>query len=928
MALAASVSAHAAPASDSAEVGELVVTGSRAIRDGAQAPTPVTVVSAEQLQSAAPGTIASALNQLPVFRGSSTPSSGGLSATGPNAGSFLNLRNLGPQRTLVLVDGRRAAPSAVNGATDTNVLPQELVKRVDVVTGGASAAYGSDAVAGVVNFVLDTGFKGLRGSVQAGQSRYSDNGSMKATLTGGTHFADDRGRLVVSAAYFNADGVDSTLARPFGRLEATVVRDPANSAQSIVVTNYHSTFASRGGVVFGGAGLGAGALQFGPGGTVLPFTAGSIVNGVQVGGQGVLGQQNLISDVESQSYFSHAEFDLTPELTAYAEGSFGQVHNRYPQVGNFHIPGFNAPTILSGNPFIPASIQAIMKANNLPGFQLGRIDFDMPTSTADALNNTVNAVAGFRYQASGGLRLEGYWEHGENRQRIRTDNNLNYGRFFAAIDAVVDPVSGKTVCNVTLTNPSVYPGCVPLNLIGEGSPTAAAIAYVQGTAYYRAVLKQDVAALTLSGSPFATSAGEVSMAAGLEYRREAVAQVTDQTSVTPVSPTGLRAVPATVLAGAGGWQLTNPQPLGGDYDIREAFVEVDAPLARDMPFAKALNLNGAIRYTDYSTSGGVTTWKLGATWKPFDDLRLRIAKSRDIRAPNLSELFSGSVQGQTAVRDTINNVAANVVFSQVGNPKLQPEEADTFTVGILYQPSAAPGLSLAIDYFNIDLSGVITSLTPQKTIDECAAGSVLQCSNLIFSNPTARTGLVRVLTPQLNLASRKTSGYDFEASYQTDASRLWSRLDGQFTVRALATYLDEYVTTTPGGAPVDSAGVVGTSSNPRLAATLSGDYRRGPLDLYVQVRRIGKGRFQAGTEAYSPALADNTVPAATYVDTTVNYRLEAAGGEFQLFATINNLLDEKPPILPTGSFNVNYPTNPSVYDVVGRYYTAGVRFRF
>ncbi|WP_233419834.1 TonB-dependent receptor plug domain-containing protein, partial [Sphingomonas paucimobilis] len=206
-----------AESEESSETPDIVVTGSRAIRDGSQAPTPVTVISADTLSKAQPGLIADGLNQLPVFRGSTRPTVGFTGATGPGTGSYLNLRNLGPQRTLVLVDGRRAAPSARDGSTDINLLPEQLIKRVDVVTGGASAAYGSDAVAGVVNFVLDTSFTGMKLTAQSGISGQGDVPSHKVNLTVGHGFADGRGRIVASASYFDVGGLQSVADRDWGR---------------------------------------------------------------------------------------------------------------------------------------------------------------------------------------------------------------------------------------------------------------------------------------------------------------------------------------------------------------------------------------------------------------------------------------------------------------------------------------------------------------------------------------------------------------------------------------------------------------------------------------------------------------------------------------------------------------------------------------
>lgn len=918
--------------SDSSILEEIVVTGSRAIRNGAQTPTPVTVVSVDELQAGAPGTIAQGLNQLPVFQGSTNAASGQLSATGPNSGSFLNLRNLGAQRTLLLLDGRRTAPSTITGTTDTNTLPQELVKRVDVVTGGASAAYGSDAVAGVVNFVLDTRLTGIKASAEGSLTTYGDNGTQKYSLTGGDSFAGGRGHIVVSGSYYDSDGVKSVRDRPFGRDANVVVTNPANPTESIMVGNYSSSFFADGGLIYGGTGLGMGTQQFAADGSVVPFNAGTIVDGELVGGQGSVASQTLLAAVRSKSLFSHAEYEVTPELTAFVEGSYASVHNRYRQTENFHIPGFNAPTILLGNPYIPAALQATMIANGQVGFQLGRLNLDMPASVADATNQTYNAVTGFNYEFAPDWELDAYYQYGSNRQRIKTENNLNYARFFAAVDAVRDPTTGNTVCRVTLTNPGRYPGCVPLNLIGSGSPSDEAIAYVQGTAYYKADVSRQVAAMTVRGTPFELPAGDVSFAAGFEYRREEVKQVSDEIAQTPVSSVGLRLVPAQVLASPGGWQLTNIQPISGSYDIREVFSEVDVPLLRDLPLAHSLSANAAIRYTDYSTSGGVTTWKVGSVWQPVESVTLRGTVSRDIRAPNISELYSPAVQASlTTVKDTLNNVSANVLVSEVGNPDLQPEETDTYTTGIVFRAGENKNFTASVDYYNIDVSNVISRYTGQRTIDLCAAsdGTGSICSNLIYSNPTARTGLIRIITPQLNLSALKTSGLDFEVGYNTDLSDWSSVLEGTLSLRGLATYLIDYTRIEPGAEPIDATGVVGgIYSNPRLSAKLSATYTKGDFTLFLQERFIGSGKFQAGTEVYNPALADNHVSAVAYTDISARQAFDMGGGKVEFFATVNNLFNKQPPALPFGTFNVVYPTNPQLYDILGRNFTAGFRAVF
>jgi iron complex outermembrane receptor protein len=517
-----------ASAQDTAPIQEIVVTGSRVVRDGSQAPTPVTVVSAEQLDVASPGPIGVALNQLPEFRGSVGPQTGGVSSTGPNSGSFLNLRNLGAGRTLVLLDDRRAAPSAILGTTDTNLLPQELVKRVDIVTGGASAAYGSDAVSGVVNFILDTDFQGLKGSLQGGTSTHNDAGSGKFTLTGGTNFAGGRGHVVFSSSYYDSSGINET-DRTWSNEKWGLLPGTTNPKLLIHSPNVVIGSATSGGVIVSPPFAG---VQFGPGGVLMPYNRGTnntFLN--QIGGDGAWPYTNLLANLTTKSFFTHVKYDVTSSLEVFGEAAFAEAHNNYMQVQQYSIVGLNGLTLFSGNPYIPAALQQQMTALHVPAFLMGRLDSDLGApATGDALNDTYNVVAGLKFDAGGGWTVDGYYEHGDNRQRIDTLNNVNYEHLYAAADAVTNPATGSPVCRVTLTNPGLYPGCVPINLFGQGSPSKAAAAYVLGTSSYITRLHQDVASASVRGEPFSTWAGPVSLGGGAEYRRESVGQTSDAVS--------------------------------------------------------------------------------------------------------------------------------------------------------------------------------------------------------------------------------------------------------------------------------------------------------------------------------------------------------------------------------------------------------------
>lgn len=891
---------------------DIVVTGSRAVTNGSQAPTPVTVISADQLAKAQPGLLAEGLNQLPALRGSTRPSTGFTSATGAGSGSYLNLRNLGTQRTLVLVDGNRFAPSSRDGSTDINLIPEALIKRVDIVTGGASAAYGSDAVAGVVNLILDTRFKGFKVDTQGGISDKDDGGSQKISVAAGTALAGDRWHIVGSFSYFNVAGIDSLADRDWGAENYGYITNPANPRQLIYRPNLHGSTVSAGGVILSGP---LAYQQFAPGGTMVPFNRGTLQSGLnQQGGDGAQVFTNLSAGIQTETAFGRTDFDVTPNLNVYAQASAGWAKNQYVQVQQFNVGGFNGFTIYNGNAFLNPAAQAALGAT--PSFSMGRINFDFGApATADATARTIDGAAGFSWKGPAAFTVDGYYEHGSNITNIRTLNNVNLQNLYAAADAVRDPSSGQVVCRVALTNPGLYPGCTPINLFGVGAPSAGAIAYVEGTSHYRTVLTQDVASLSTHGSPFSTWAGPVSIAIGGEYRREALNQTSDAVATRINTATGIRGVPAAYQNQPGGWLLTNVFPVGGAYHLWEAFGEAAVPLARDVPFIKALDLNGAVRYTHYSTSGGVTTWKVGAVWEPTGGLRFRGTVSQDIRAPNVPELFAGISQATASVIE--NGVTAPIIAATSGNPNLQPEKAKTYTGGIVLTPAALRGLSVSVDYYAIGIDGIITSLTSQNTVDQCNAGATALCANIVRN----AAGLItRVTAPTLNLNRLKTAGVDIDISYRVPSPIL----SGQLGLRGVAGYLQKYRVDVFGGTSIERAGEVGGSSNPHWTANASVDWTQGPFGLFVQERFISAGIADT-TRVEPTTIENNHVPHIFYTDVTASVSI-ASG--FRFFVTGNNLFDKDPPIAPLGSLIIFNRTNAALYDVVGRYITAGVKLRF
>ncbi len=375
----------------------------------------------------------------------------------------------------------------------------------------------------------------------------------------------------------------------------------------------------------------------------------------------------------------------------------------------------------------------------------------------------------------------------------------------------------------------------------------------------------------------------------------------------------------------------NPKPLKGRYDDFESYVEALVPLARDEWYAKSLDLNLAGRLTDYSTSGPVETYKIGATYQPIDDLRLRATESHDIRAPNISELFSGSAQSRPTIIDPENNneTVSGVLSLRYGNPNLVPENANTTTFGFVYQPSWLEGLTASVDYYNIGIHGEIAQPAPQDVVTFCFEGNSSYC-NLI----TRQNGqIVTIDTPSLNLAKTLTRGDDLEIDYRTDLADISPALDGSISFRAMGTYVAKQTTTTPTAAgivTVNRAGDIGTSSQPRWVAIDSVSYQKGPATVTVSGRYVGAGVYNStyNNSNYNTGyIDDNNIPAIYYVNFTAEYLLQGVFAAPKLFFNIENLLDQTPPPVPGTNFE-QLQTDPALYDIEGRAFTIGVRFNY
>lgn len=937
-----SFAASGAPAGDSENVEEIVVTGSRIVRNGDNAPTPVTVAVVEQLAIATPSNIPDMLNKLPAFSSSRNGATLGNGAN-PGQGNYLNLRAFGINRSLILMDGRRVPATSFDGTINTDTLPQMLVQRVDVVTGGASAVYGSDAVTGVVNYVLDDKFEGFKGQAQYGISSKYDDRSWRLGFAGGLKVGET-GHFIFSVEHYDRAGIPDKRDRPYGAgiYQEAGAGTAANPFHMIVNGRLSST--SFGGRIIAPAGITLPAAlvgqQFLTGGVVAPFVNGAAsgTTNLQSGGDGgyVVGNA-AIAPLLSDQVFGRFQVDFTDNLTGFAQASYARSRNAYHgQNESRPYPGANAIVIYSGNAFLPASVQSAMTTAGTPYFGLGRYDGDFGNLILmDAVNTSYTATAGLQGKFGAGWKWEAFYTHGEGKVRLDSYDNVNNQNFYAATDAVRDS-NGNIVCNVTLTNPGLYPGCVPINLFGNGTPSAAALDYILGDTWWQATTKMEDAAFNLTGDLGHTWAGPISVATGVEYRSNKLDEITSDDPNTLFNTTGLRGIfNINPNAGTQVWTRNVVAPTKGSQSVKEGNLEVVVPLLADLPFAKHFELNGAARYTNYSTSGSVNTWKVGLNYQPFQDLRFRATRSKDIRAPSVFELFQGKSLSITGFTDLHTNTGGFTNTSTQGNPNLVPEVANTQTVGLVYTPGWAPGLSMSVDYYDISIDNAIASVggnnASAQADCEASGGTSPLCALYIrplpFSDRTAANYPTLILSQNLNIAKSSTRGIDFEVGYRTALPV------GAMDIRLLTAYQPViYSKTLPNAQLLNLAGAAsvgpGSPAPQKLRMTLNATYSIHDLALNLQARYWSGLRPNA-----NPTLiyTDPDIPSYMYFDLAATYQVKVSGHVITPFLTINNLMDKQPPLYASTAFTGNpgffYPV-PTGYDIVGRYVTLGVRFKF
>ncbi len=872
---------------DSSE-SDIVVTASRIDTAGFDAPTPTTVIGEAELRQAGRTDIQATLADLPQIRlTSSATSTNTVTNSGQSPG---DLRGLGAARTLVLVNGRRSVSSG-----DLQTVPYSLVKQIDVVTGGASAAWGSGAVAGVINIILDDNLQGLSLGAQMGVSGRGDAQKRLFNAAFGTRITD-RWHFMIGADYLDDEGVTPAIARP--RIGATAFF-PGLDGRLFPTQDIRQADRSEGGLIVGGPLAG---FTFNDNGSIRPFQFGRRSGSLMVGGEGYNADfvRSLSAPIERANVFARTSYEVTDTFKVWAEAGYNNVADSrifFPDLAISQTPF----SYSIDNPYLDPAVRARLVAAGATSFNLTRIVSDISLNTYDYERETKQFSVGFDGTFGDGLwRYGAFYTNGYQSQDQNLLDIIKTAEFRNAIDAVRNP-AGQIVCRVALTDPNTP--CRPLNLFGQGNADPAGVAYV--TDDWRAFSETwlDNFGASISGEPFQLWGKPVSVAAGVEYREESFAITYD-----PISNAGR-------FATINGTDI----PKRGN-NVKEGFAEIAVPLLANLPLVQNLTFNGAARVSKYSTfDDNIWSWKVGGTWQVIDDIKFRATRSRDIRAPSLGELFSNPGTLFSTVNDISKSPAeaAQVVLRTGGNPNLAPEIADTLTVGVVLTPTFLPGLNFSVDYYDIKIDDVISTLSAQQIINSC----VLQNNQGACAQLTRNTAgtLTDINATFINVASYVNKGVDFELSYRTRLESIG--IPGTLGFRGLVNYVDT-LTVDNGVVLTEGAGFAGGNAaflTPKWRANTALVYESDSMGADLRVRWIDKAKF--APETVLANIGGNDIDSRAYVDVGLRGYVPFNDGESRLtvYGSIQNLFDRQPPIGAVAS---------PYYDLIGRYFTVGASVRY
>ncbi len=957
------------------EVAEIVITGSRIPQPNLVTTSPVTQVTGEDIDVAGVTRVEDLVNQLPqAFAAQNSTVVNGATGT-----ATVSLRNLGADRTLVLVDGRRIGYGSPNdAAADLNQIPGQLVERVEVLTGGASAVYGSDALAGVVNFIMRRNFEGVQLDMQYGFFQHNndfdgpggvraavaarnatnptqfrlpadnvmDGYSREATLVMGTGTDDGRANITAYLSYRNNDAVSQAERDYSACTIAAAGAAYACGGSSTAATGRFISLVSGADVTVAPGPGGVGTGTFAPWGAQHQFNYGPI--------------NYFQRPDERYSFGAFGRYEVNDHAEVYADMMFTD----YSSVAQIAPSGaFLGPivTISCDNPLLSAS-------------QATAIGCTAPTDDIDMLIGRRNVEGGPRqddigyqtFRMVGGVRgdINDFWAYDAYASYSRVElqrvyrNDFSNSRLTRAFDVVDDPLNpGTPVCQSVVDGSD--PNCVPYDIWSPGGVTQAALDYLQIPLVQTADVTEQVVSGVVTGdlggygmqSPWATRG--VQVAFGAEYRRNSLDSQPD----------------AAFESGDGAGQGGPTIGLSGSNDVYDLFLEAQIPLAEGQAWADQMSIDLAYRYSDYELGGTTNSYKIGADWAPVPSLRLRASYQRSVRAPNIIELFQaqgmnlfdmdddpcdftdpngdgtataaacigGNPWQVTAGQSTgglLTNPAGQYNFFGGGNPALVPEVGDTYTYGFVFQPDFLPGFNMSVDYFDISIDQLISTLGPLNILDSCYSNNNLAACNLIQRD--AGTGALwlaagNVVNTNLNIGGLQTSGVDFSANYSVDLTD-WGMADyGSLGFSFAGTWLREYVTDTGLGGVNGQYDCVGYHSNQCAPAQPEWRHRArvswsSPWNLEVAGtwRYYGEAEvavLAGGTLNNGGTRIDRYFDAENYFDLSASWQVRDTTN---LRFGVNNVLDNDPPLTPSAGTGGNGNTYPQLYDAMGRYVFFGL----
>ncbi len=968
--------AQATPA-PAAEEDTIIVTGTLISNPNLTSSSPVTAVGSDELQLRQTNTAEQILREIPgVIPGNGQQVNNGQSAQG----STLNLRGLGSNRNVILLDGVRTVPSNFLGTVDLNNIPIALVDRVDVLTGGASTTYGADAVAGVVNFITKRDFAGFAASISEQITGKGDGNTLRVDLTMGANFDDGRGNAVLGIGYIETDPIYQ------GDRDISVfgISSTSGVASGSSFTSTPTVFSdTRYGAVVPGSG---GDIQISPAGTSLvPFYNGFNFNPYNI----------FQTPFRRYNAYAAARYEISDSVEVYSRAMFSK--NTTQQIiapsGIFGNPLTINPT----NPYLTGVIKdqvcaangfaTVALCNAAPSLALGgvyRRAVELGPRVSTFVTTVFDYTAGARFNVTETVKLDVYGSYGES------ENVETRGGYYAN-----SRVQQALLANSTTACTNTSNGCVPLNIFGpSGSITSAMNGFVGGltsSVTNKASLAQARAVLTGDfGMTIPSASDPVAFAVGGEYRKYSATRIPDNLALIPGE-----------LGGAGGAVL----PLDGEFDVYEAFGELIAPIAKDQPFFNELTLEAGVRYSKYKVTApgtpkfGTTTFKGGINWAPVAGLKFRANYQRAVRAPNIGELFAPVSTGLTSLLvdpcagaapvgnanltaiciaqgasaaqiGTIQNPSAGQANATGGgNPNILPEKADTFTFGVVIRPEEMiPGLSLSVDYYDIRVNQAITAATPADVLTACfgtisaASAASAACTGIrrnalngrLSGTSTAANPILGLPTPLTNNGRLATAGIDFKLAWRKDFGVVKFNYDfnGNWTrtaqFRAAPTAFNRECV----GFYSANCSSQNGALQPKWSWTQRVTFGFEDIDLSLLWRHIGKMRYEGqaddflarnftatsrnlfnGTVTGPSPLAGgsynfNEIKAYDYFDLSARFNITK---ELQLTITGYNILGKKPPLVgsaagTTGQNSGN--TFPSTYDTLGRRFAATVNVRF